>query len=125
MAEVTQRAATLTDMKSIWALVRRTAADFPVDLATDAGQEYMLSEIMVGCGSELSSVAVGKDKAIVGAVLARRDENEWGLWNGNVIHVTHAAVDPGHKDQGILQSMFSALQAKKLPIHASVKSGDK
>jgi hypothetical protein len=124
MAEVTQRAATLTDMKNIWALVRQTAADFPVDLSTDAGQEYMLSEIMIGCSSDLSPVAVGKDKAIVGALLARRDENEWGLWNGNVIHVTHAAVAPSQKDQGLLQSLFVELQGKKMPIHVSVKSGN-
>jgi hypothetical protein len=84
----------------------------------------MLSEIMVGCSSELSPVAVGKDKAILGAVLAHRDENEWGLWNGNVIHVTHAAIDPSQKDQGLLPALFADLQAKKLPIHVSVKAGN-
>jgi hypothetical protein len=125
MAEVTQRAATITDMKGIWTLVRQAAADVPVDLTTDAGQEYMLTEIMIGCTSELSPVTVGKDKAIVGVLLARRDENEWGLWNANIIHVTHAAVAPSHKDQGLLQSMVTGLQGKKLSIHASVKAGDK
>src|SRR5262245_2351712 len=98
MAEVTRRTATFTDMKGIWALVRQIAADFPVDLSSDAAQESMLSEIMVGCTSELSPVAVGKDKAIVGALIARRDEFEWGLRSGNVIHVTCAAIAPSHQD---------------------------
>jgi hypothetical protein len=54
MADLTRRAATLNDMKGIWTLVRQVAPDFPVDLATDAGQENILTEIMIGCSSELS-----------------------------------------------------------------------
>jgi hypothetical protein len=125
MAEVTRRTATLTDMKGIWALVRQVAADLPVDLCSDAAQENTLSEIMVGCTSELSPVAVGKDKAIVGALIARRDEFEWGLRSGNVIHVTCAAIAPSHKDQGLLQSMLAEMQARRLPIHVSIKSGNR
>jgi hypothetical protein len=123
MTDLTRRTATLNDMKTIWSLVREVAADVPVDLSTDAGQERMLTEIMIGCSSDLSPVAVGKDKAILGVLLARRDENEWGLWNGNVIHVTQAVIAPGEKDKGLLQALLAELQAKKLPIHVSVQPG--
>ncbi len=123
MGETTQRSASLSDLKDVWGLVRQVAADIPFDLDSEAGQESMLSEIMACCTSGLSPVAVGEDKAIVGALLARRDDFEWGFRNANVIHVSYAAIAPG--GSGVLESLVSKMKDSKVPIFVSVKSGNK
>jgi hypothetical protein len=125
MGDVTQRAASLDDLKDMWGLVRQVADDIPFDLQTEAGQESMLTEIMKCCTSGLSPVAVGDDKAIVGALLARRDEFEWGMVNANVIHVSYAAVAPDQRDKGLLETLLGKVKEQKVPVLVSVKSGDK
>ncbi len=125
MGDVTQRAASMDDMKDMWGLVRQVADDIPFDLQTEAGQESMLTEIMKCCTSGLSPVAVGDDKAIVGALLARRDEFEWGMTNANIIHVAYAAVAADQRDKGLLQALLAKVQEQKVPVLVSVKSGEK
>ena len=51
MAEVTQRAASLGDLKDLWGLMRQVAADIPFDLKSEAEQESLLSELMACCTS--------------------------------------------------------------------------
>lgn len=125
MGDVTQRAASLADLKDMWGLVRQVADDIPFDLQTEAGQESMLTELMCCCSSGLSPIAVGDDKAVVGALLARRDDFEWGFRNANVIHVAYAAVAPEQRDKGLLQSLLAKVQEQKVPVLVSVKSGEK
>jgi hypothetical protein len=125
MGDVTQRAASLGDLKDVWGLVRQVAGDIPFDIGNEAAQESVLSELMACCTSGLSPIAVGEDKAIVGALLARRDDFEWGFRNANVIHVAYAAVAPDQREKGLLQSLLAKVQEQKVPVLVSVKSGEK
>ncbi len=124
MDELTQRAASLGDLKDIWDLLRQVAAGIPFDLESEAAQENMLTELMACCTSGLSPVAVGKDKTIVGALLVRRDDFEWGFRNGDAVHVSYAAIAPSHRDQGVLRALVAEIQERKVPVFASVKSGN-
>ncbi len=124
MAEVLQRAASLGDLKNIWGLMGRVAADIPFDFKNEAEQQSVLTELMACCTSGLSPIAVGEDKAIIGALLVRRDDFEWGFRNSDAIHVSYAAVASTHRDQGVLQALVAEVQARKVPVFASVKSGD-
>jgi ribosomal protein S18 acetylase RimI-like enzyme len=124
MAELTQRTASLGDIKDIWSLMKEVASDVPFDPASDAAQASVLTEIMACCTSGLSTVAVGADKAIVGALLVRRDDFEWGFRNGDTVHVSYAVIAPSHRDQGVLQALVAEIQARKVPVLASVKNGN-
>ncbi len=124
MAQLTQRAASLGDLKDIWGLMRQVATDIPFDLESEAAQENILSELMACCTSGLSPVAVGDDKAIIGALLVRRDDFEWGFRNSDAVHVSYAAVAPSHRDQGVVRALVTEIQQRKVPVFASVKNGN-
>lgn len=124
MTDVKHRSASLSDLKDIWGLVKTISGDIPFDAASEAAQESVLSELMRCCTSELSPVAVGEGKSIVGALLVRRDDFEWGLRNAEVVHVSYAAVAPSHRDKGVLAAMLTELQARKVPVLVSVKNGN-
>ncbi len=124
MVELAQRMASLGDLKDIWGLIRLVAADIPFEVENEAAQEGVLSELMACCASGLSAVAVGEDKAIIGALLVRRDDFEWGLRNSKAVHVSYAAVAPSHRDQGVLRALVAELQQRAVPVIASVKSGN-
>jgi hypothetical protein len=124
MAELVQRTAELTDLKGIWNLVREVAAEVPFDLADEKAQQSVLSELMRCCTSGISLVAVGPDKAIVGAVMARRDDLEWCVGNNNVAHIIYAAVAPSAKGNGVLKGLVTGVQDGRVPVYASVKSGE-
>jgi hypothetical protein len=124
MAELVQRTAELTDLKNIWNLLREVAAEVPFDLADEKAQQSVLSELVRCCTSGVSLVAVGPDKAIVGAVMARPDDLEWGMANHNVPHIIYAAVAPSAKGNGVLKGLVSGVQEGKHPIYASVKNGE-
>jgi hypothetical protein len=125
MAQLVQRTAELTDLKNIWNLIREVAAEVPFDLADEKAQQSVLSELVRCCTSGISLVAVGPDKAIVGAVMARRDDLEWGIANKDVAHIIYAAVAPSAKGNGVLKGLVTAVQGGKVPVYASVKSGEK
>jgi hypothetical protein len=124
MAELVQRTAELTDLKDIWNLIREVAAEVPFDLANERVQQSVLSELMCCCTSGMSLVAVGPDKAILGAVMARRDDLEWCVANNNVAHIIYTAVAPSAKGNGVLKGLVSGIQEGKVPVYASVKSGE-
>ena len=125
MGEVKQRAASIADLKNVWGLVRENAGDIPFDVESEAAQENVLSELMACCTSGLSPIALAEDKSVVGALMARRDDFEWGMRNANVIHVAYAAVAPDQRDKGVLKSLFAAVQEQRVPVFVSVKSGEK
>ena len=125
MGELTQRMATLSDMRSIWGLVRQVAPDIPADLANEAVQENILTEIMACCTSGLTPIALGKDKSVVAALLARRDTFEWGFLNSNAIHISFAAISPEQRDQGIFASLIGDMKGCQATLFASVKNGDR
>ena len=124
MAETAQRAASLADLKDIWGLMKQAAGDIPFDLESEAAQESLLTEIMSCCTSGLSPVALGEDESVIGALLVRRDDFEWGFRNSDAIHLSYAAIASSYKDKGVLGSLIAKLQEQKVPIFASVKSGD-
>jgi hypothetical protein len=124
MAEFVKRTAELTDLKNIWNLIREVAAEVPFDLADEKAQQSVLSELVRCCTSGISLIAVGPDKAVVGAVMARRDDLEWCVANNNVAHIIYAAVAPSAKGNGVLKGLVSGVQAGKVPVYASVKSGE-
>lgn len=125
MAEMAQRAASLADLKDIWGLMKQVAGDIPFDLETEAAQESLLTEIMSCCTSGLSPVALDEDRSVVGALLVRRDDFEWGFRNSDAIHLSYAAIASSCKDNGVLASLIAKIQEQKVPIFASVKSGNK
>ena len=124
MADLKQRAATLGDLKDIWDLLRRTANEIPFDLESEPNQENMLTELMACCTSGLSPIVFEGNKAIIGALLVRRDDFDWGFRNGDAVHVSYAAIAPSHRDQGILASLVTEIQGRKVPVLASVKNGN-
>jgi hypothetical protein len=124
MAQLVQRTAELTDLKNIWNLLRDVAAEVPFDLADEKAQQSILSELMCCCTSGISLVAVGPDKSIVGALMARRDDLEWGIANANVAHIIYAAVAPSAKGNGVLKGLVTGVQDGKVPVYASVKTGE-
>ena len=124
MADLKHRAAELADLKDIWGLLRQTANDIPFDLESEADQENVLTEIMACCTSGLSPIVLDENKAIVGALLVRRDDFDWGFRNGDTVRVSYAAIAPTHRDQGVLASMLTEIQGRKVPVLASVKNGN-
>jgi ribosomal protein S18 acetylase RimI-like enzyme len=124
MAELTRRAASLSDLKDIWGLMRQAAADIPFDLGSEAAQENILTEVMACCTSGLSPIAVSDNKEIIGALLVRRDDFEWGFRNSDAVHVAYAAIAPCRQDHGILRALVAKIQERKVPVFASVKSGN-
>lgn len=124
MAELTRRMASLSDVQGIWGLLRQVAADIPFKLEDELEQESVLSELMACCTSGLSPVLVDDEKGIVGALLARRDQFEWGFRNGETIHVAYAAVAPAVREDKVLPALLGELQDRKVPLLASVKSGE-
>jgi hypothetical protein len=124
MADLKRPAAALSDMKNIWGLLRETASDIPFDLESEANQESVLTELMACCTSGLSPIILDENKAVIGALLARRDDFDWGFRNGDAVHVSYAAIAPNHRDQGVLASLLTEIQGKKVPVLASVKKGN-
>lgn len=124
MSNFTRRAASLADLRDIWGLLRQVAGDIPIDLRSEASQESLLSEAMACCTSGLSPVALDEGNAVIGTLLARRDDFEWGLWNSDAIHVSYAAIAPGHRDLGVLASLVAKIQERKVPVFVSVKKGN-
>jgi ribosomal protein S18 acetylase RimI-like enzyme len=125
MAELTQRPASLGDLKGIWGLMRLVAADIPVELESEAAQESALSELMMACTSGLSPVAFGEDKTVVGAVLVKRDEFDWGLRNGGSVQMSYAAIAPDYREQGVLRALVGEIQQRGVPVIARVRNGEK
>jgi len=124
MVEIAQRAASLGDLPGIWSLMKEAATDIPFDLASETAQESVLTEVMACCTSGLSPVAVGDDKAIIGALLVRRDDFEWGFRNGDAVHVSYAVVAPSHRDREVMRALLTHVQGRNVPVFASVKSGN-
>jgi len=125
MAELIQRTASLSDFKDIWVLMREAASDIPFDVANERAQESVLSELMACCISSLSPVVLSDDKTIIGALLVRRDDFEWGFRNSKAVHISYAAIAASHRNQGVLGSLLARIKEQRVPVFASVKSGDK
>ncbi|MFG1479748.1 hypothetical protein V5F53_13960 [Xanthobacter sp. V4C-4] len=125
MAELTQRMASLADVQGIWGLLRQVSADVPFKADSEEEQESVLSELVACCTSGLSPILVDNERGIVGALLARRDDFEWGLRNRTAIHVAYAAVARSHRDGGLLGILLDLVQGQKVCVLASVKSGER
>jgi hypothetical protein len=124
MGALKRRTADLGDIKEIWELVKAAAEDMAFDAANPAAQEAMLSQIMVCCTSGLSPLAVADSGGLVGALLVRRDELEWGLRNSPAVHVAAAAARR-EGGEGALAALFGELQAAEAPVFVSVRKGDR
>lgn len=124
MAELTPRTASLDDVQGIWGLLRQVSADIPFKMEDVLEQENILTELMACCTSGLSPVLVDNEKGIVGVLLARRDDFEWGFRNSEAIHVAYAAVAPAVREEDVLPRLMGELQGRKVPLLASVKSGE-
>src|SRR5208283_3683739 len=96
MADLKHRAADLAVLKDIWGLLRQTANDIPFDLESEADQENVLTEIMACCTSGLSPIVLDENKAIVGALLVRRDDFDWGFRNGDKVPVLASVKNGNH-----------------------------
>ncbi|WP_454915282.1 hypothetical protein [Xanthobacter sediminis] len=125
MAELTQRMASLADVQGIWGLLRQVSADVPFEIDSEREQESILSELMACCTSGLSPLAVDDEKGIVGVLLARRDDLEWGLRNKEAIHVAYAALEPGFRGTDLLAKLLGEVKGRKVSVLASVKAGEK
>jgi hypothetical protein len=124
MTELTHRAASLRDLKEIWELFRQTALDVPFNPGEQAGREKLLTEIMCCCTAGLAPIALAQGKSIIGALLVRRDDFQWGCRNSGALHISYAAIAAGHRDQNVLATLIAKIQERKVPVFASVKTGD-
>lgn len=124
MAELTQRMASLADVNGLWGLMRQVSVDIPFKMESEGEQESILSELMACCTSGLSPIAVDNEKGIVGALLARRDDLEWGLRNNPAIHVAYAAMEPSFRGTDLFARLLSEVKGQQVPVFASVKAGE-
>jgi hypothetical protein len=125
VADLKQRAASLGDLRDIWGLLQQVAPDIPADLGSEAAQENILTELMACCTSGLSPIALNKNETIIGALLARRDDFEWGFKNSDAVHISYAAIAPSHRDQGVFAALVADIQGRKVAVFASVKNCDR
>ena len=72
-----------------------------------------MTEIMKCCTAELSLVALDADRNLVGAVLARRDELDWGLRDKVTINVSLAAVSAACRDENLFKTLIDELRKRK------------
>jgi len=124
VADLAHRNASLEDMGALWALMKQTAADIPHSIENESDQERALTEIMKCCTAEFSPVALDEKRNVVGALLARRDELEWGLRNGETINVSLAAVSASHREHGVFKLLIEALLKRNAPVYVEVKAGE-
>ncbi len=124
MAELTQRMACLADVNGIWGLLRQVCQDVPFAADNEGEQESILSELMACCTSGLSPIAIDNERGIVGALLARRDNLEWGLRNSPAIHVAYAAMAPSFRQTDLFARLLGEVKGRRVPVFASVKAGE-
>ncbi len=124
MVDLAQRNASLDDMGELWALMRQTAADVPCSLESASGQERALTEIMKCCTAEFSPVVLDEKRKVVGALLARRDELDWGLRNLETINISLALLSAAHREQGVFKTLLEAILKRNAPVYVEVKAGD-
>ncbi|MFG1430179.1 hypothetical protein V5F44_06110 [Xanthobacter sp. V2C-8] len=125
MAELTQRTASLADVQGLWGLLRRVSADVPFRLEDEREQEAILSEVAACCASGLSPIAIDNERGIVGALLARRDDLEWGLRNNPAVHVAYAAMAPAFRGTDLFAGLLGEVKGLGVAVLASVKAGDR
>lgn len=124
MSDLAQRSASLSDMKEIWVLMRESAAELPFDVGNEAEQERVLTEVMECCTAEMSPLVVDSKQTVVGALLAKRDQFDWGFRNKKTISVSLAAVAASHRDQGVLKMLIEEICKHDAPVYVGVKTGD-
>lgn len=124
MSDLAQRSASLSDMKDIWVLMRESAAALPFDVENEAEQERVLTEVMECCTAEMSPLVVDGKQSVVGALLAKRDQFDWGFRNKKTINVSLAAVAASHRDQGVLKMLIEEICKHDVPVYVGVKTGD-
>ncbi len=123
VSELACRAASLSDMKGIWDLVRGVADDIPVSIASDSDQERALSHLMECCSDNCSTVVYNMEKEIVGALLAERDLLDLALANKETINIRLTAAAAGHRDVAF-KLLFDALISRGAPIYISLPTGE-
>lgn len=121
---LSQKTASLSDIKDIWGLTRQSAADIPALIESEADQERALTAIMECCTAELSPIVVDEKKEIVGVLLAKRDQFDWGFRNMETLNVSLAAVSSAYRDKDIFKLLLEGVTKKAAPVFISVKAGD-
>jgi hypothetical protein len=124
VADLKHRNASLADMKDLWALMRQTAAEIPCSIESESDQEHALTEIMKCCTAEFSPIIVDANRNVVGALLARRDELDWGMRNAEAINVSVAVVSASYREQGVFKMLIDAILKRNAPVYIEVKDGD-
>jgi hypothetical protein len=124
VSDLAQRNASLNDMKEIWVLMRESAAELPFDVKNEAEQERVLTEVMECCTAEMSPLVVDGKQTVIGALLAKRDQLDWGFRNKKTINVSLAAVAASHRDQGVLKMLIEELCKQDAPVYVGVKTGE-
>ncbi|RTL79383.1 MAG: hypothetical protein EKK29_21610 [Hyphomicrobiales bacterium] len=124
MANLTQKNASLDDMRGLWALMRQTAADIPCSIDSESDQQRALAENMKCCTAEFSPLVLDAKRNLVGALLARRDELDWGLRNAETINLSLAAVSAAHREHGVFKMLIEAILKRNAPVYVEVKAGE-
>lgn len=124
MAELALRKASLDDMGALWALMKQTAADIPCPIESESEQEWALTEIMKCCTAEFSPIVLDAKHNVVGALLARRDELDWGLRNAETISVSLAALSASGREEGAFKVLIEAILKRNAPVYVEVKAGE-
>jgi hypothetical protein len=124
VADLAHRNASLDDMRDLWTFMRQTAADIPCSIESESDQERALTEIMKCCTAEFSPIVFDAKRNVVGALLARRDELDWGLRNAETINVLLAVVSAIHREQGVFKVLIEAILKRNAPVYVEVKAGE-
>ena len=120
MADISYRQAALDDSGEIHDLLLRVAPEIPVLADTLEREEklYALTRICARGGE--SWVACGPDGRIVGFTLVELAEHGRHYAEHEILELHHAGVAPEHRRQGIFAALIGHIQARLVPITASI-----
>lgn len=76
------------------------------------------------CTAEFSPIVLDAKHNVVGALLARRDEFDWGLRNAETISVSLAALSANGREEGAFKVLIEAILKRNAPVYVEVKAGE-
>ena len=124
MSELVHREASLADIGDIWGLLREVAAEISLPLTSDADQEHALTRIMQCLSDACSTIVIGPDRKVQGALLAQRDLLDLALAKKETINVCFVAASPSPQRQEVLKLLLGSLISRGAPAYVAVATSD-
>jgi GNAT superfamily N-acetyltransferase len=120
VADITYRQAALDDAGEIHDLLLRVAAEIPVLADTLEREEKLYALTRLCARSGESWVACGADGRIIGFALVELAEHGRHYAEHEVLELHYAGIAPEHRRQGVFSGLIGHIQARMLPIAASI-----